>query len=290
MTAETSKTRRYIWYQTSPLLLWLTVLFFAPVLLIFVRSFWIEEIGGVVDYFSMENYSYFLTQPEFREVLLKSVEIAMSVVAISLLFGYPMAYLVAFRVPKRLQTYALTVLLFPFLTSHIVRIFGWMTILGRSGFINSALLKFGVIDEPIDALLFDTPATVISLSYVLMPVMIMTCYIALSRIDTSLIQASNDLGAGPVRTFFRVTLPLSRPGIVAGFLLVFIPAVGAFFEPLMLGGTRGVMIGNVVANHFTGAILWARGSALAFLVIASIILFVGVVVRLLNTLGRVRRT
>jgi spermidine/putrescine transport system permease protein len=276
------KDRLFVWVLVGPLVLWLLALFLAPLIVIFARSFWIEEIGQVVDYFSLENWVYFLVRPAFGRVLLKSIGIGLSVVAISLAFGYPMAYLVARKIPANYQTPAMTVLLFPFLTSHVVRIFGWMTILGRQGFINTTLISLGVIQEPLDILLYNTPSLLISLAYVLMPLMIMPCNIALSRIDPSLMQASSDLGANAFQTFFRITLPLSKPGIVAGFLLVFVPATGAYFEPLLLGGTRGVMIGNIVANHFTGAIMWSRGCALAFLVIFLITLLVVVFLKLVG--------
>lgn len=274
------KDKLLAWVLISPLVLWLLALFLGPILVIFVHSFWIEKDAQVIDYFSLDNWVYFLVHPQFGQVLLKSVGIGLAVVAVSLAFGYPMAYLVARKIPAKFRASAMTILLFPFLTSHIVRIFGWMTILGRQGFINTALMSLGVVQEPLDFLLYNNMSSVIGLAYVLMPLMIMPCNIVLSRIDPSLMQASYDLGANAFQTFFRVTLPLSKPGIVAGFLLVFVPATGAYFEPLLLGGTRGVMIGNIVANHFTGAITWCKGCALAFEVVFAVALLVAVFLKL----------
>jgi len=275
MKHSASQQEKFLaWGLISPLILWLLAIFVGPLLVIFARSFWIEEIGQITDYFSLSNYTYFLVRPEFGRILLKSMVVGLAVVAISIAFGYPMAYMVARKIPDRYQTVALTVLLFPFLTSHVVRIFGWMTILGREGFINSTLMSLGVVKVPLDILLYNPPSLLIALAYVLMPMMIMPCYIALRRIDPSLMQASYDLGADAFQTFFKVTLPLSRLGLIAGFLLVFIPATGAYYEPMLLGGTRGIMIGNVLANHFTGAILWSKGSALAFLIILGITLVI----------------
>jgi spermidine/putrescine transport system permease protein len=245
-----------------------------PLVLIFIRSLWIEENAQVVDFLSIDNYVYFLVRPVFLKVLAKSIGIGLLVTLVSFLLGYPMAYFMARKVPDRWQGLALTVLMFPFLASHVVRIYGWVTILGREGLVNTALVSLGLIDKPIDVLLYNLPSVLFALAYVNMGMVIAPCHIALRRIDRSLIEASQDLGANPFETFFRVTLPLSKPGIAVGFVLSFIPAAGAYFEPLLVGGTRGVMIGNVLANHFTGAIMWSRGAALAFLLILFMALLV----------------
>ena len=194
--------------------------------------------------------------------------------AISVLLGYPMAYFMARKVPEKWQSLALTILMFPFLASHVVRIYSWVTILGREGLLNTTLMSLGLISKPIDVLLFNLPAVLFTLAYVNMGMVVFPCHIALRRIDPSLAQASYDLGANPFVTFVRITLPLSKPGIAVGFVLSFIPAAGAYFEPLLVGGTSGVMIGNVLANHFTGAIMWSRGAALAFLLILFMALLV----------------
>jgi spermidine/putrescine transport system permease protein len=265
-----------------PLPVWLLMFFLAPLAGMLVRSFWIEDFGAVIDYFSLENYQYFFARSAFARMALKSIFIGVGVVVLSLGLGYPMAYLLARKVPEKYQMIATMTLLFPFLTAHVVRIFSWMTILGREGFVNKLLMLLGLVNKPVSFLLYSNTSTVIALTYVLMPMMIMPCYIALRRIDPSLSEASDDLGANVFQTFFRITLPISKYGIVAGALLIFPPAVGAYFEPLLLGGTQGSMIGNILANHFTGAIMWSRGAALAFLLMVILTLFVVGFLRLTN--------
>jgi spermidine/putrescine transport system permease protein len=180
------------------------------------------------------------------------------------LIAYPMAYYVAFHVHRRKMMWIILITL-PFWTSYLLRIFSWKVILGFNGVINSGLMGMGIIDKPLEFLLYNPTAVVITLTHAWVAFAILPIYISLEKIDKSLLEAATDLGDGPIARFFRVTLPLSLPGVIAATILIFVPTVGDYVTPALVGGPNGLMIANLITAHFGIINNWPGGSALAIL-------------------------
>ncbi|MBI2781707.1 MAG: ABC transporter permease [Chloroflexi bacterium] len=191
---------------------------------------------------------------------------AFGVAVIAVLTAYPVAYFLAFRAGKRASLY-LILLLVPFWTSYLLRVMAWKLMLGEQGVVNEVLMGAGLIDEPLDALLYNRGAVVVTLVYVWIPFAALPILAGLGRIDVRLHEAAADLYGSPVQVFRRVTLPLSLPGVVAAFLMVFIPTVGEYVTPLLVGGTGGTMYGNLIQDFFTRAANWPLGSALSIIML-----------------------
>ena len=183
---------------------------------------------------------------------------------VTVLLAYPLAYFIAFHV-KRNKIMWIILITIPFWTSYLLRVFSWKVILGYNGVINSGLMSLGIISEPLEFLLYNPIAVVITLAHAWAAVAILPIYVSLEKIDRSLIEASRDLGENAVMTFIRVTLPLSLPGVIAASLLVFIPTVGDYVTPALVGGTRGIMIGNIIQSMFGKALNWPLGAALSII-------------------------
>jgi spermidine/putrescine transport system permease protein len=203
------------------------------------------------------------------------------VATIATALAYPVAYFLAFRAGSRASLY-LILLLVPFWTSYLLRVMAWKLMLGNTGVINSLLVGTGILDEPIKALLYSRTTVIVTLIYVWIPFAALPILAVLGRIDESLHDAAADLYAGPFEQFRRVTLPLSLPGVAAAFLLVFIPTVGEYVTPLLVGGTAGIMYGNVVQDFFTKSANWPLGSALAVIMLLVTLALVVVGVRVVQ--------
>jgi spermidine/putrescine transport system permease protein len=203
-------------------------------------------------------------QPLYLEIYWRSLWMAAATTALCALLGYPVAYTIARRVPARWKSALLLLAVIPFWTSFLIRTYAWMVILRTEGVANTLLLDLHLIHEPL-RLLYTPLAVFIGLVYGELPFMILPLYVALEEIDPSLLEAAEDLGASGRRAFWKVTLPLSRPGLVAGTILVFIPSVGAFITPDLLGGARTMMVGNLIQNQFAMVRDQPFGSAVAFL-------------------------
>jgi spermidine/putrescine transport system permease protein len=203
-------------------------------------------------------------QPLYLEIYWRSLWMAAATTALCALLGYPVAYTIARRVPARWKSALLLLAVIPFWTSFLIRTYAWMVILRTEGVANTLLLDLHLIHEPL-RLLYTPLAVFIGLVYGELPFMILPLYVALEKIDPSLLEAAEDLGASGRRAFWKVTLPLSRPGLVAGTILVFIPSVGAFITPDLLGGARTMMVGNLIQNQFAMVRDQPFGSAVAFL-------------------------
>jgi len=212
---------------------------------------------------------FLLGDPLYLSALINSLQIAATSAAICLLIGYPLALGIA-RAPQRWRSPLLLAVILPFWTSFLIRVYAWMGLLKNDGVINDALQALGVIDQPLQ-MLQTTFAVHLGIVYSYLPFMVLPLYAALERQDISLLEAASDLGARPWRAFLTITLPLSLPGIVAGFLLVFIPAVGEFVIPELLGDSRKVMIGKVLWTEFFNNRDWPLASALAIAVLALIV-------------------
>lgn len=249
----------------APTLFWLTVFLLIPLALIVVISFGARGTYGNVEYtFSLDNYARLL-DPEYAGILWDSIWIGLLTTLFCLVGGYPLAYFIARTQPLR-RSLLMFLILVPFWTNFLIRIYAWMIILRGEGVLSAALNALGLMQGP-GAWLFEqiqlyTPgAVLIGMVYEFMPFMILPLYTSLEKLDPALLEAAADLGARPWRAFLRVTLPLSLPGIIAGSILVFIPAMGMFVVPDLMGGAKTVLVGNLIRNQFFTARDWPFGSA-----------------------------
>lgn len=256
---------------------WLAALFAAPFAVILVYSFWRVADYNLVPDFTLANYLKF-GQSLYRDVTLRTLRVGFVTTAISLVIAYPVAYWLARHV-RRFRLTLLMLVVLPLWTSYLVRTFAWLLILGRNGIANSAMQSAGLIDAPLEWILYSDFAVTLALVHIYMPFMVVPLYASLERLDGSLLEAAWDLGAGPVRSFVSVVLPLSLPGAATGCAFVFISAAGAFVTPELLGGTRSVMLGNIIAQQFGVAYEYPLGSALSIGLMAAIVAAVALLLR-----------
>ncbi len=245
-----------------PSLFWLIVFFAFPLLIVLVYSFLRRgPYGQIVWDFNLENYGRFL-DPLYLKIFLRSFKIATLTTVFCFLFGYPMAYWMATR-PRRWRNALLLLLMIPFWTNFLVRTYAWILILRDTGLINNVLMSVGLIRQPLP-LFGNDFAIIVGLVYGWFPDMVLPCYAAIERLDFSLVEAAQDLYANELRAFARIIFPLSLPGVIAGSILVFIPSLGAYVTPDLLGGAKSVMIGNIIQNQFLTVRDYPFGSAISF--------------------------
>jgi spermidine/putrescine transport system permease protein len=246
----------------SPTLLVMAFAMCAPFVILVVMSFW-TQLGFEFDTtLSLQNYLEVADGPVYRALLIRSLWISGTCAVLTVVFSYPMAYYVAFHVHRRKLVWIILMTL-PFWTSYLLRVFSWKVILGYNGAINSGLKALGLIEQPLEFLLYSPTAIIITLAHAWAAFAILPLYVSLEKIDRSLLEAAADLGDGPVARFLRVTLPLSLPGVIAASLLIFIPTVGDYITPSLVGGPDGMMIANIIQAHFGKVNDWPMGSALA---------------------------
>ncbi|HEY5718369.1 MAG TPA: ABC transporter permease subunit [Motiliproteus sp.] len=265
--------------------LWLAVFFFIPFLVVFKISLseaviavppyaplleWNLDEAFVAIRVNFSNYLYLFEDAFYLDAYLSSVKIAAISTLITLLIGFPMAYLIA-KTRGSQRTLLLALVILPFWTSFLLRVYAWMSILQKNGVVNDVLLAIGVIDEPLQMLQTDF-AVYIGIVYTYLPFMVLPLYTALEKLDGTLLEAAADLGARPAQSFFLVTLPLAVPGIIAGCVLVFIPAVGEFVIPALLGGSDTLMIGRVLWDEFFLNRDWPMASAVAIVMLVALVL------------------
>lgn len=258
-----------------PATLWLLLFAVVPLGFLIVMSFWTSSIFGLSTTFTLNNYRTILSEPVYWLALLQTLRIAATVTLCSLLVSYPVAYFISRQNGMR-RGLLLLMLFVPFWSSYVVRTFVWLPMLGRNGLINQLLLNTGIVSAPVEWLLYNEMATHIGLIYVYTLFMTLPILVSLERMDKSLIEAAADLGAPPRAVFTRIVLPLSMPGIISGCVMVFLLCCGAYVTPQLLGGARGVMIGNVIAAQYLTANNWALGAALSVTVIAIVLLILAV--------------
>ena len=271
-------------FLVAPPFAWLILLFVAPLLLAIAISFrpGLGPINvGNMAQFSLLQYQKVLDSPSWLRLLGISAGMAMVVAAVATLLAFPVAYFLAFRARHRAPIF-LVLLLVPSATSFLLRVMAWKLLLGSNGAINSFLIWTGVIHEPIGLLLYSQAAVIITLIYVWIPFAALPIYAALQRIDRSHLEAAADLGSGPWSRFWRVTVPLSLPGVLATFFMVFIPTVGEYVTPSLVGGSGGIMYGNLIQDFFTRAGNWPLGSALAVIMLGVTVALVAVALRVVN--------
>jgi len=253
-----------------PSLSWLIIFFAFPLVIVFVYSFLKRgPYGQIVWEFNLQNYVR-LFDPLYLKIFLRSFKIAGLTTLFCFALGYPMAYWMATR-PAKWRNILLLLIMIPFWTNFLVRTYAWILILRDSGLINTALMNLGLIQEPLP-LFGNDLAIVIGLVYGWFPDMVLPCYAALERQDFSLVEAAQDLYANEVKSFARVIFPLSLPGVIAGSILVFIPSLGAYITPDLLGGAKSVMIGNVIQSQFLTVRDYPFGSAFSFVLMALMLL------------------
>ncbi len=264
------------WSLLGPGMLWLVLFFLVPLLIMAAYSLMPRgTYGGVRPGFTLEHYRRFF-DPLYLAILQRTVVWSFVCTAVCLLLGYPVAYLVARS--GRWRAVLLFLVVLPFWTSFLVRTFAMIFLLRDSGLVNTALLRLGLIEAPL-TLLYTPFAVLLGLVYGFLPFMILPIYASLEKLDPTLLEAAETLGAPPLAGFRRITLPLSLPGVVAGCFLVFIPAMGSFLTSDLLGGAKELMVGNLIQNQFAAARNWPFGSAASFVVTALVLVAVMVYLR-----------
>ena len=261
-----SRERWSIAALTAPAYLWLTLTVFLPLAAMFWFSFLsATPMGGREAAFTLRNYADFFSKPVYWRNAWRSLELGLWVTGFCLLIGYPAALALARHIRGRWREALFLLVILPFWTNALVRTFSWTM----------------VLRWPFD-LLFTWPAIVIGLVHAYLPYAILTCYISLQAIDERLHEAARSLGATPRQTFLKVTLPLSAPGVVAAVLLIFVPVIGSFMEPRILGGKNAIMLGPIIEGQFTAAFNWPLGAALSFIMLAVILLLLAAAAPLLK--------
>lgn len=247
---------------SAPMLWWIMVLL-VPYLIMLSISFYSRQFPFHVPDFQFGNYVILLQDSQYWTVLLRSVKVSILVSLAAFAMGYPLAYFLAFKVQsERLRLFLYVATIVPLWVSYLLRAYTWKTILGSEGILNSFLMWVGILDEPSTLFLYNEFAMVVTMAYIFTPFMVMPIYASLEKIPRSLIEASKDLGAARFSTFWRITLPLTMPGVLAGFTFTFGLSVGDFVSPLLVGGPYSNMISNVIATQFGMAMNWPLGAAL----------------------------
>lgn len=268
--ASENRQQTHLLLLLFPATAWLGFFFILPLLIVLLYSFLERGIyGGVTWTFTLSNYQRLFSEI-YLGVLTRSLWIAFLTTFICLIIGYPLAFFIATRSP-RWRNALLLLIIIPFWTNFLVRTYAWIVLLGSEGVVNGTLESLHLIDKPL-TLLFTPFAVTIGLIYGYLPFMVLPLYSSLERFNFSLVEAAQDLGANDLRTFWRVLLPLTRPGIIAGSILVFIPALGSFIIPDILGGAKTLMVGNLIETQFIKARNWPLGSAISMLMMALVLL------------------
>ncbi|HVP47985.1 MAG TPA: ABC transporter permease [Bryobacteraceae bacterium] len=261
-------SRAYKSAVAVPPLVWVAVFLLAPYAFLFCYSFWSVSQQAIVHGWNLGNYRELLGNSMYPTVLFRSMRIAGSVTLLSLLLSFPLAYYLSFRSRKKELLYQLVII--PLWVSYLVRAYAWKTILGSDGVLNTLLQYMGVIKHPAEFLLYSPFAVVLTLTHIYTPFTFLPIYASMEHIPRNLVEAAQDLGAAPARTFWTVIFPLSLPGALAGATFAFVLSLGDFLAPLLIGGPSGIMISNVVVSLFGAAYDWPMGAAIS----ASLLLLV----------------
>lgn len=257
-------SRAYRAAVTLPPLLWVTIFLLAPYALLLGYSFWsVSPEQTIAHTWTLDNYRELLRVHVYLQTLFRSMWIAARVTLFSLLLGYPLAYYLSFYAGKR-KDLLYQMVIIPLWVSYLVRAYAWKTILGSDGVLNTLLQYLHLTHQPLAFLLYSPFAVVLTLTHIYTPFAILPIYAALEHIPRNLVEASHDLGASPLQTFWRVILPLSVPGVLAGVTFAFVLSLGDFLAPLLLGGPSGIMISNIVVSLFGAAYNWPLGAAISF--------------------------
>jgi spermidine/putrescine transport system permease protein len=276
-----SATRSRGAWLVVPGLLWLVVFSVVPLGFLAVVSLWKASAFGLSTDASLDSYRIISNDPVYLRVLWQTLRIALVTTVLSLVISYPLAMFLA-RLRGQHKTLAVLLVFLPFWTSYVVRTFVWLPMLGRNGVVNQALLVLGIVEQPVDWLLYSEGTVYLGLVYVYTLYMTLPIYLSLDRLDPKLVEAAGDLGATPLQAFRRVVLPLTMPGVWSGCTMVFLLSCGAYVTPQLLGGTSGHMIGNVIAMQFLHTNNWPLGAALSLVLVVVVIGFLFVAGRRLG--------
>jgi len=253
---------------SAPATLYVGLLVAVPLCILVAYSFWTQTYVEIDRTLTWANYQEAFTDPLVRHLMIRSVAVAGAVTLATVCLAYPIAYFIAFRTQKK--TLWLLLITIPFWSSYLLRVFSWKLILGFNGVMNSALISLGLIQEPLTFLLYNEFAVVLTLAHAWAPFAILPIYVSLQKIDRSLLEAATDLGCSKLERFVRVTLPLTVPGIIAACLIIFIPTVGDYVTPALVGGSQGKMIANLIQVQFGAANDWPLGATLSLLAMLSV--------------------
>ena len=264
----------------APPFIYAVLLLAAPLAAIVLFSFWTQDFMTIDRSFTLSNYREAFTDPLYMELLSRSLRISLSVTAITVVLAFPVAYFVSFYVAPERKSLWLFLITIPFWTSYLIRVFLWRVILAYDGPVNGTLVGLGVIDEPLAWILYSANSVVITLAHAYAPFAILPIFVSLEKIDRSLHEAGRDLGENRVMVFLRVTLPLAMPGVLAAVLIVFIPTIGDYVTPRLVGGSDGTMIANMIQTQFmrlNNAPMGATLSVLAMLMVGfvSLVMILG---------------
>jgi len=259
-------SRTYKFLVTLPPILWVSLFLLLPYLMMFLHSFWAVREGVIVYRWNFDNYATLFKNPLYLQVLFRTARIAASVTLLSVLLGYPVAYFLFFHAGRRKEIlYQLVIV--PLWVSYLVRGYAWKTILGSDGVLNGFLQYLHITHGPVSAILYSPFAVVLMLTHIYTPFVFLPIYASLEHIPRPLVEASQDLGASPRKTFLRVILPLSLPGLLAGATFAFVLSLGDFLAPLLVGGPSGTMIANLVQSLFGAAYDWPLGAAISVFIL-----------------------
>jgi len=259
---------------SGPALWWLIVLLI-PYAVMFATSFYRTQFPLHVPDFQFGNYARVFAESQYTTILLRSLKISIMVSIVTFALSYPLTYFLIFKLQStRLRMIIYIATIIPLWVSYLLRVYTWKIILGTGGILNTLLLWLGIIDEPIELLLYNQFAMVVTMAYIFTPFMVMPLYAVLEKIPKSLVEGSKDLGVGNFGTFMRITLPLSMPGILVGFTFTFCFAFGDFISPRMVGGPYSNMIANVISTQFGQAMDWPFGSALSVVMLTIVLVII----------------
>lgn len=268
-----------IFKTISPIFIWMTCFFVAPIILITLISFFTRgQYGEVVYKFTFDNYVR-LVNPLYVKIFFNSLLISLATTLLCLFLGFPFAYFIA-RASKKYRGILMLLIILPFWTNSLVRTYAMMMLMRTEGLINYLLMNLHIISEPLK-LLYNNTAVLIGMVYMMFPFMVLPLYSSIEKMDFSLLDAASDLGASPAEAFMKVTLPLTKGGIVSGCMLVFVPTLGYFFIPDLMGGSKVILISNLIKNQFLSSRNWPLGSAISVVLI--IVMFL--MIKLYSSLG-----
>jgi spermidine/putrescine transport system permease protein len=263
-------SRAYQRIVALPPLLWVSVFLLVPYAFLFCFSFWRVQSQVVVRDWNLGNYRQLIENHLYLSVLLRSAGIAAVVTVFALLLGFPLAYFLVFRAPKR-RNLLYQLVIIPLWVSYLVRAYAWKTVLGSDGVLNSLLMFAGLTHHPLSFLLYSPFAVIVTLTHIYTPFVFLPVYASLSHVPRSLVEAAQDLGATPFAAFRRVIFPLALPGVVAGATFAFVLSLGDFLAPLLIGGPSGIMISNLVVSLFGAAYNWPLGAAISLCMLVLVV-------------------
>lgn len=268
----------------APATVYVGLLVAAPLFILLLFSWWTQTYVSIDRTPTLANYRDAFSDPLVRFLLIRSVLIAATVTIVTVLLAYPVAYFIAFHTHKK--TLWLLLITIPFWSSYLLRVYAWKLVLGFNGVMNSALMWAGVVDEPLTFLLYNQFAVVLTLAHAWAPFAILPIFVSLQKIEPSVLEAATDLGSSAAERFFRVTLPMTVPGIIAASLIIFIPTVGDYVTPSLVGGSDGKMIANLIQVQFGAANNWPLGATLSLLTMLVVGIAALIFVLSVNRLGR----